>query len=87
MNLKDVTQEQLDEIAHRLNSGARRTLEFMTPSRKLGERMEALQLAEREDREVVARGPHFGRRRANHVSNRVNVLLDNDGVVVMTDLG
>jgi IS30 family transposase len=37
MNLKDVTQEQLDEIAHRLNSRPRKTLGFMTPSRKLSE--------------------------------------------------
>ena len=37
MNLKDVTQEQLDEIAHRLNSRPRKTLDFMTPSRKLSE--------------------------------------------------
>ncbi len=37
MNLKKVTQEQLDEIAHRLNSRPRKTLEFMTPSRKLSE--------------------------------------------------
>ena len=78
MNLKDVTQEQLDEIAHRLNSRPRRTLEFMTPSRKLSERMEALQLAEREDREVVDRSPHFGRRRSHHVANHVSVRLDVD---------
>lgn len=37
MNLKEVTQEQLDEIAHRLNSRPRKTLDFMTPSRKLSE--------------------------------------------------
>ena len=37
MKLKDVTQEQLDEIAHRLNSRPRKTLDFMTPSRKLSE--------------------------------------------------
>jgi IS30 family transposase len=37
MNLKEVTQEQLDEIAHRLNSRPRKTLGFMTPSRKLSE--------------------------------------------------
>ena len=37
MNLKDVTQEQLNEIAHRLNSRPRKTLGFMTPSRKLGQ--------------------------------------------------
>lgn len=32
MNLKEVTQEQLDEIAHRLNNRTRKTLGFMTPS-------------------------------------------------------
>lgn len=37
MNLNEVTQEQLDEIAHRLNSRPRKTLDFMTPSRKLSE--------------------------------------------------
>lgn len=37
MNLNEVTQEQLDEIAHRLNSRPRKTLGFMTPSRKLSE--------------------------------------------------
>ena len=37
MNLKDVTQEQLNEIAHRLNSRPRKTLGFMTPSRKFSE--------------------------------------------------
>ncbi len=37
MNLREVTQEQLDEIAHRLNSRPRKTLGFMTPSRKLSE--------------------------------------------------
>ena len=37
MNLKEVTQEQLDEIAHRLNSRPRKTLGFVTPSRKLSE--------------------------------------------------
>ena len=37
MNLNQVTQEQLDEIAHRLNSRPRKTLGFMTPSRKLSE--------------------------------------------------
>ena len=37
MNLKEVPQEQLDEIAHRLNSRSRKTLGFMTPSRKLSE--------------------------------------------------
>jgi len=37
MNLKEVTQEQLDQIAHRLNSRPRKTLGFMTPSRKLSE--------------------------------------------------
>ena len=51
------------------------------------DRVKALHLAEREGREVVDRSPHFGRRRANHRPNRVNVLLDHDGVVVMADLG
>jgi IS30 family transposase len=37
MNLKEVTQDRLDEIAHRLNTRPRKTLEFMTPSRKLSE--------------------------------------------------
>ena len=37
MNLNEVTQEQLDEIAYRLNSRPRKTLEFMTPSRRLSE--------------------------------------------------
>ena len=37
MNLKDITQDQLDDIAHRLNSRPRKTLGFMTPSRKLSE--------------------------------------------------
>ena len=51
------------------------------------DRVKALHLAEREGLEVVDRSPHFGRRRANHRPNRVNVLLDHDGVVVMADLG
>lgn len=51
------------------------------------DRMEALRLAEREGREVVDRSPHFGRRRADHRPNRVNVLLDHDGVVVMASSG
>ena len=51
------------------------------------DRVKALHLAEREGREVVDRSPHFGRRRADHRPNRVNVLLDHDGVVVMADLG
>ncbi|MCW2778847.1 MAG: hypothetical protein JWN17_2572, partial [Frankiales bacterium] len=33
----DVTQQRLDEIADRLNSRPRKTLEFMSPSRKLSE--------------------------------------------------
>jgi IS30 family transposase len=37
MNLNEVTQERLDEISHRLNSRPRKTLDFMTPSRKLSE--------------------------------------------------
>ena len=37
MNLNQVTQERLDEIAHRLNSRPRKTLGFMTPSGKLSE--------------------------------------------------
>jgi IS30 family transposase len=37
MNLKDVTQEQLNEIAARLNGRPRKTLGFMPPSRKLSE--------------------------------------------------
>jgi IS30 family transposase len=37
MNLSEVTQERLDEIAHRLNGRPRKTLDFMTPSRKLSE--------------------------------------------------
>ena len=51
------------------------------------DRVKALHLAEREGREVVDRSPHFGRRRASHGPNRVNVLLDHNGVVVMADLG
>ena len=49
--------------------------------------MEALQLAEREGREVVDCSTNFGRRRADHRPNRVKVLLGHDGVVVMADLG
>ena len=37
MNLKDITQEQLDDIADRLNGRPRKTLGFMTPSAKLSE--------------------------------------------------
>ena len=37
MNLKDVTQDQLNEIAARLNDRPRKTLGFMPPSRKLSE--------------------------------------------------
>ena len=37
LNLNTVSQEELDEIAHRLNSRPRKTLGFMTPSRKLSE--------------------------------------------------
>lgn len=37
MNLGEVTQDRLDEIAHRLNGRPRKTLDFMTPSRKLSE--------------------------------------------------
>ena len=37
MNLNQVTQERLGEIAHRLNSRPRKTLGFMTPSSKLSE--------------------------------------------------
>jgi IS30 family transposase len=35
MNLKDVTQDQLNEVAARLNGRPRKTLGFMPPSRKL----------------------------------------------------
>ena len=51
------------------------------------DRVKPLHLAERDGREVVDRSPHFGRRRANHRPNRVNVLLDHYGVVVMADPG
>jgi len=37
MNPKEFSQEQLDEIAHRLNSRPRKTFKFMTPSRKFSE--------------------------------------------------
>jgi IS30 family transposase len=37
MNLKQVSQERLDEIAHRLNRRPRKTLGFMPASRKLRE--------------------------------------------------
>jgi IS30 family transposase len=37
MSFKDITQEQLDEIAARLNGRPRKTLDFMTPSAKLSE--------------------------------------------------
>ncbi len=37
MNLKDVTQDQLNEIAARLNGRPRKTLGFMPPSRNLSE--------------------------------------------------
>ena len=37
MNLREVSQEQLDEIATRLNTRPRKTLGFMTPSAKLSE--------------------------------------------------
>jgi IS30 family transposase len=37
MNLKDVTQDQLNEVAARLNGRPRKTLGFMPPSRKLSE--------------------------------------------------
>ena len=37
MNLKEVTQEQLNDIAQRLNNRPRKTFGFMTPSRKLSE--------------------------------------------------
>jgi IS30 family transposase len=37
MNLKDVTQDQLNEIAARLNGRPRKTLGFVPPSRKLSE--------------------------------------------------
>jgi IS30 family transposase len=37
MNLKDVTQEQLNEVAARLNGRPRKTLGFVPPSRKLSE--------------------------------------------------
>lgn len=47
----------------------------------------ALLLAEQEGRVLVDRTPHFHRRRANHVNNRVNVLLDQAGVVVLADVG
>ena len=50
------------------------------------DRVKALHLAECEGRQVVDRSP-LGRRRANHRPNRVNVLFDHDGVVVMADLG
>jgi IS30 family transposase len=36
-NMRHFTQEQLDEIAARLNGRPRKTLEFMTPSQKLSE--------------------------------------------------
>jgi IS30 family transposase len=37
MNLREVTQEQLDDIAARLNGRPRKTLGFVTPSAKLSE--------------------------------------------------
>jgi IS30 family transposase len=37
MSFKDVTQEQLDDIADRLNGRPRKTLGYMTPSAKLSE--------------------------------------------------
>jgi IS30 family transposase len=37
MSFKDVTQQQLDEIADRLNGRPRKTLGYMTPSAKLSE--------------------------------------------------
>lgn len=37
MSFKDITQEQLNEIADRLNGRPRKTLGFMTPSAKLSE--------------------------------------------------
>jgi hypothetical protein len=40
-----------------------------------------------EGRRLVDRSPHFSRGRANHVNNRVNVLFDDEGIVVMADLG
>lgn len=47
---------------------------------------EAQRLATREGRRLTVRSPHFGRRRANHVNNRVNVLAE-QGVVTRADLG
>ena len=40
MSLKDVTQDQLNEIAARLNGRPRKTLGFMPPSRKLSEALQ-----------------------------------------------
>jgi len=37
MNLKDVTQDQLNEVAALLNGRPRKTLGFVPPSRKLSE--------------------------------------------------
>jgi IS30 family transposase len=37
MNRKDVTQDQLNDVAARLNGCPRKTLGFMPPSRKLSE--------------------------------------------------
>ena len=48
---------------------------------------EAVKLAESEGREVVDRSPRFGRRRAHHTPNRVNILLDDSAAVVRADLG
>ena len=50
-------------------------------------RQEAQALADRENRRLVDRTPNFHARRADLVSNRVNVLIDEQGVVVDADIG
>jgi ABC-type amino acid transport substrate-binding protein len=44
-------------------------------------------LAEREGRRLVDRSPNLRSRRASLLSNRVDVLLNQDGVVVKADVG
>lgn len=48
---------------------------------------EARALAEAEGRLLIDRSSDFSSRRANLQMNRVNVLVDGDGVVVQADVG
>jgi hypothetical protein len=48
---------------------------------------EAQALADHEQRRLVDRTPDFHARRADLVSNRVNVLFDENGVVIDADIG